>query len=38
MKVDIEPNIIGIAELWAHKDMVDAELALSVYVLFRKGR
>ena len=26
MVADIEPDIIGITESWAHKDMVDAEL------------
>ena len=34
----IEPNIIGITVSWAHKDMVDAELARSGYVMFRKDR
>ena len=35
MIADIEPDIIGITESWAHKDMVDAELMLSGYVMFR---
>ena len=38
MVADIEPDTIGITESWAHKDMVDAELMLSDYVMFRKDR
>ena len=38
MVPDIGPDIIGITESWAHKDMVDAELMLSGYVMFRKDR
>ena len=38
MVPDIRPDIIGITESWAHKDMVDAELMLSGYVMFRKDR
>ena len=38
MIADMEPDIIGITESWAHKDMVDAELMLSGYVMFRKDR
>ena len=38
MVVDIEPDIKGITESWAHKDMVDAELMLSGYVMFLKDR
>ena len=38
MVADIEPDIIGITESWAHKDMVDAELMLPGYVMFRKDR
>ena len=38
MVADIEPDIIGITESWAQKDMVDAELMLSGYVIFRKDR
>ena len=38
MVSDIEPDIIGITESWAHKDMVDAERMLSGYVMFRKDR
>ena len=36
MIADIEPDKIGITESWAHKDMVDAELMLSGYIMFRK--
>ena len=38
MVADIDPQVIGITESWANKDMVDAELALTGYVLFRKDR
>ena len=38
MVADIEPDIIDITESWAHKDMVDAELMLTGYVMFRKDR
>ena len=38
MVADIEPDIIGITESWAHKDMVDTELMLPGYVMFRKDR
>ena len=38
MVADIEPDIIGITESWAHKDMVDAELMLPGFVMFRKDR
>ena len=38
MVADIEPDIIGITESSAHKDMVDAELMPSGYVMFRKDR
>ena len=38
MIADIEPDIISITESWAHKDIVDAELMLSGYVMFRKNR
>ena len=38
MVADIEPDIIGIIESWAHKDMVVAELMLSGYAIFRKNR
>ena len=36
MVADIDPHVIGITESWANKDIVDAELALTGYVMFRK--
>ena len=38
MIADIERDITGITESRAHKDMVDAELMHSGYVMFRKDR
>ena len=38
MVADIDPHLIGITESWANKDIVDAELALTGYVMFRKDR
>ena len=38
MRADIEPDIIGITESWAHKDIVDAELMLAGYVMFQKHK
>ena len=38
MIADIEPDIIGITESWAHKDIVDAELMLAGYVMFQKHK
>ena len=38
MVPDIDPQVIGITESWANKDIVDAELALTGYVMFRKDR
>ena len=38
MVADIDPHVIGITESWANKDIVDAELALTSYVMFRKDR
>ena len=35
---DIDPHVIGITESWANEDIVDAELALTGYVMFRKDR
>ena len=35
---DIDPHVIGTTESWANKDIVDAELALRDYVMFRKDR
>ena len=34
----IDPHVIGITESWANEDIVDAELALTGYVMFRKDR
>ena len=36
MVADIDPHVIGITESWANEDIVDAELALTGYVVFRK--
>ena len=36
MVADIDPHVIGITESWANKDIVDAELALTGYVMFKK--
>ena len=38
MVEDIDPHIIGISESWANKDMTDAELGLTGYVMFRRDR
>ena len=38
MVANIDPHVIGITQSWANKDMVDAELALTGYVMFRKDR
>ena len=38
MVPDIDPQVIGITESWANKDIVDAELALTGYVMFTKDR
>ena len=38
MVADIDPHVIGLTESWANKDIVDAELALTGYVMFRKDR
>ena len=35
---DIDPHIIGITESWANKDISDAELRLTGYVMFRRDR
>ena len=34
----MNPHIIGIAELWANKDVSDAELGLTGYVMFRRDQ
>ena len=38
MVADIDPHVIGITESWANKDIVDAELAQTIYVMCRKDR
>ena len=38
MVEDIDPHVAGITESWANKDIVDAELALTGYLMFRKDR
>ena len=40
MAADTDPRVIGITESWTNKDIVpvDAELALTGYVMFRKDR
>ena len=38
MVADIDPHVIGITELWANENIVDVELALTGYVMFRKDR
>ena len=38
MTEDIDRHIIGITESWANKDISDAELGLTGYVMFRKDR
>ena len=38
MVEDIDPHIIGITESWATPDISDAELGMTGYVMFRKGR
>ena len=38
MVAEIDNHVICITRSWANTDMVDAELALSSYVMFRKDR
>ena len=38
MVADIDPRVIGITESLANKDIVDAELAPTGYVMFRMDR
>ena len=38
MVEDTDPYIIGITESWANKDIIDAELGLNGYAMFRKDR
>ena len=35
---DIDPHILGITEYWANKDISDAELGLTGFVMFRRDR
>ena len=35
---DINPHIIGITESWTNKNISDAELGLTGYVMFRRDR
>ena len=35
---DINPHIIGITDSWVNKDIADAELGLTGYVIFRRDR
>ena len=38
MVEDTDPHIIGITESWANKDISDAELGLTGYVMCRRDR
>ena len=38
MAADIEPQVKSITESWANEDIVDAELTVTGYVMFRKDR
>ena len=38
MVEDINPHTTGITESWANKDISDAELGLTRYVMFRRDR
>ena len=38
MVEDTDPHIIGINESWANKDISDAELGLTGYIMFRRDR
>ena len=38
MVADIDPRVIGVTESWANNDIVDAGLALTGCVMFRKDR
>jgi len=35
---DMDPDIIGVTESWAHPEVFDGELTLPGYDLFRKDR
>ena len=34
----VDPQVIGITKPWTYKYIVDAELALAGYIMFRKDR
>ena len=36
--VDVDPHIISMTESWANKDIADAELGLTGYVIIRRDR
>ena len=38
MVEDINPHIIGITESWVNKDISNAELGLTRYVMFRRDQ
>ena len=38
MVEDLDPHIIGLTESWANKDIADAELGLTGYIMFRRNR
>ena len=38
MVEDTDPHIIGITESWANTDLIDAELGLTGYVMFKRDR
>ena len=38
MVEDTDPHIIGITESWANKDISEAELGLTGYIMFRRDR
>ena len=38
MVEDVDPHVISITESWANTDITDAELGLTVYVMFRRYR
>ena len=38
MVEDIDPHIIGITKSWVNRDVSDAELRLTGYIMFRRDR
>ena len=38
MVEDIDPHIIGITESWVNRDITEAELGVTGYVMFRRDR